>query len=138
MPEDKNRVVGQVVSVQGPVVDVKFFSLEDLPNVYDALVTRTVFGENVVLEVTEHLPGNIAHCIAISSTMNIKRESPVQSFGGPIQIPVGDGLYGRIINILGEPLDQKGEIVSVEKRSIRRPEMGSHIPRAEQNRKAFG
>src|SRR4030042_25773 len=96
-----------------------------------------MYDEDVVLEVTEHLPGNIAHCIAINSTMNIKRNAPVSSCGGPIQISVGDALYGRIINIFGEPIDQKGEIVSTQKRSIRRPEMGSKIPEQGNERKGF-
>jgi len=137
MPDKNNHFVGQVVAVQGPVVDVKFFSSGDLPNVFDALITKTMDDEDVILEVTEHLPGNIAHCIAINSTMNIKRNAPVSACGGPIQIPVGDGLYGRIINIFGEPIDQKGEIVSAQKRSIRRPEMGSKIPESNNERKAF-
>ncbi|OGX18726.1 MAG: F0F1 ATP synthase subunit beta [Omnitrophica WOR_2 bacterium RBG_13_44_8b] len=137
MPDKNNHFVGQVVAVQGPVVDVKFFSSSDLPNVFDALITKTMYDEDVVLEVTEHLPGNIAHCIAINSTMNIKRNAPVSSCGGPIQISVGDALYGRIINIFGEPIDQKGEIVSTQKRSIRRPEMGSKIPEQGNERKGF-
>lgn len=137
MQDTKERVIGQVISVQGPVVDVKFFSPEDLPNVYDALITKTVYGEEVILEVTEHMPGNIAHCIAINSTMNIRRSSPVVSVGGPIQIPVGDCLYGRIINIFGEPIDQKGELIYSEKRSIRRPEMGSHIPEVKEGKRVF-
>ncbi len=137
MPDNTNHPVGQVVSVQGPVVDVKFFSAENLPNVFDALITRTVEGDEVILEVTEHLPGDIAHCIAINSTFNIRRNNPVYACGGPIQIPVGDSLFGRIINILGAPIDQKGDIISTQKRPIRRPEMGSHIPKEKGSRKSF-
>jgi len=122
---NKTNKAGRVVSVQGPVVDVKFQEAEDVPNIYSVINTRTVDGGNVVLEVAEHLPGNLARCISINSTINIQRNQEALVVGSSIQIPAGDMLYGRIINMLGEPIDQKGEIKSVEKFPIRRKEMGS-------------
>ncbi|MCM8787460.1 MAG: F0F1 ATP synthase subunit beta [Candidatus Omnitrophica bacterium] len=121
------EIEGKVVSVQGPVVDVKFSRPEDVPNIYSVLETQTITGEKITLEVAEHLEGNIARCISINSTINLQRYQPVKYSGASIQIPVGESLFGRIINVLGEPIDQKGAISSSEKISIKRPEMGSLI-----------
>ncbi len=126
MPADlKSR--GKIVSVQGPVVDVKFSAAEDVPNIFTMLTTKTVDGNDVILEIAEHLPGNLARCIAINSTTNLQRNQEVDVSSGSIQIPVGDKLYGRIINILGEPIDQKGVISAPEKVSIRKAEMGTRV-----------
>jgi F-type H+-transporting ATPase subunit beta len=127
MNEQKNLSKGKIVSVQGPVVDVKFPKAEEVPNIYTVLFASTLDGAQVVLEVAEHIPGNIARCIAINSTINLQRNQEVIIAGDSVKIPIGDGLYGRIINILGQPIDQKGEIVATEKVSIRRPEMGSRV-----------
>lgn len=118
---------GKIVAVQGPVVDVKFSAAEDVPNIFTVMNTKTVDGSVVILEVAEHLPGNIARCISINSTVNLQRYQETDILGSSIQIPVGESLYGRIINILGDPIDQKGEIPHVEKLSIRKADMGSLI-----------
>ncbi|MBU1913271.1 MAG: F0F1 ATP synthase subunit beta [Candidatus Omnitrophica bacterium] len=133
----KTNKAGKVVSVQGPVVDVKFPGAEDVPNIYSVINTKIAEGENVVLEVAEHLPGNIARCISINSTINIQRNQEALVVGSSIQIPAGDMLYGRIINILGEPIDQKGEIKSVEKFPIRRKEMGSQTKIRQSKKSTF-
>lgn len=125
MPEE--NVTGRVVAVQGPVVDVKFAKTEDVPGISSVLTTHTVDKEEVVLEVAEHPSGNIARCISIHSTINIRRNEEAFVTDSSIRIPTGDGLYGRIINILGQPIDNKGSIDSVEKVSIRRKEMGSQV-----------
>jgi F-type H+-transporting ATPase subunit beta len=124
MQKDKNSKAGYVVSVQGPVVDVRFASAEDIPNILENINTQTVDGKRVVLEVAEHLPGNIARCIAVNSTFNLQRNTPAYASGEPIQIPPGDSLYGRIINIWGEPIDQKGELPPGERLPIRKPKLG--------------
>lgn len=124
---ENKEIYGKVISVQGPVVDVKFNRQEDVPNIYSVLETYTITGDRVVLEVAEHLGGNIARCISINSTINLQRYQTVRYIGNSIQIPVGEVLFGRIINILGDPIDQKGDIVSVEKRPIKKAEMGSFI-----------
>lgn len=124
---DNHKITGKVVSVQGPVVDVKFSDSKDVPNIFNVIHTRTVNSEPVVLEVAEHLPGNIARCISINSTINIQRNEEAVASASSIQIPTGEALYGRIINVLGEPIDQKGDIASDEKFNIRRSEMGSFV-----------
>jgi F-type H+-transporting ATPase subunit beta len=128
---------GKVIAVQGPVVDVKFANTIDVPNIFSVIYTQAVDGEEVVMEVAEHLPGNIARCISINSTINLQRNAEALSSGIPIQIPTGEALYGRIINMLGDPIDQKGEIKSAERFSIRRPDMGSLVKTKKEAQKSF-
>jgi F-type H+-transporting ATPase subunit beta len=131
------KATGKIVSVQGPVVDVKFTRAEDVPNIFSVLRTETVDGDEVVMEVAEHLPGNLARCIAINSTINLQRHQDVRVTGSSIQIPTGDALYGRIINVLGQPIDQKGDIVSVEQFPIRKKEMGSQVRLGKDQKRSF-
>ncbi|TBR17581.1 F0F1 ATP synthase subunit beta, partial [bacterium] len=127
MSKDQTNIVGHVISVQGPVVDVQFSRTEDIPNIFDNINTKTVDGKRIVLEIAEHLPGNIARCIAINSTFNLQRNAPAHPTGEPIRVPVGDGIYGRIMNAWGEPIDQKGEIVANEWLPIRPQKLGSRV-----------
>lgn len=126
MAKNKKKV-GRIISVQGPVVDVKFLSQEDVPNVFGLITTHTVDGEEVFMEVAEHMPGNIARCISINSTINIVRNQEAYYSGKTIEIPVGDGMYGRLVNVLGQPIDKKGEIKCDEKMPIRKTHMGSYL-----------
>ena len=128
MNMDKKEKVGYVISVQGPVVDVKFSSSEDIPDIFESISTQTVDGNKIILEVAEHLPGNIARCIAINSTFNIQRNAPAYPQNEPIQVPPGDALYGRIVNSWGEPIDQKGDIPPGERLPIRPRKQGGRIP----------
>jgi F-type H+-transporting ATPase subunit beta len=118
---------GIVVSVQGPVVDVKFKTQEEVPSIFSILITQTIEKEKVYLEVAEHLPSNIARCIAINSTINLQRNAEVLYYGKSIEIFSGDALFGRIINVLGDPIDQKGNLDSLEKYPIRKPKIGTSV-----------
>ncbi len=131
------KATGRIVSVQGPVVDIGFTRREDVPNIFGVITTYTVDDEKVILEVAEHLPGDIARCIAINSTINLQRNAPAYASGSTIQIPTGEALYGRIINMLGEPIDKKGPIDCVEKFPIRKKEMGSQAKTDKAGRKSF-
>ncbi len=131
------KIVGRVISVQGPVVDVKFLSQEDVPNVFGLITTHTVDEEEVFMEVAEHMPGNIARCISINSTINIVRNQEAYYSGKTIEIPVGDGMYGRLVNVLGEPIDKKGEIKCTEKMPIRKTRMGSYLKTDYKKSKGF-
>ena len=130
-PEQTKGITGRVVAVQGPVVDVKFASAANIPNVYDVLETETVTHQPVVLEVAEHLVGNLARCIALTSTLNLQRNAVARPRLGGVAIPVGHELYGRIVNVLGQPIDRGPAITTSETRPIRRPLPGTRIqPRA--------
>ncbi len=130
-------VTGKIVSVQGPVVDVKFTSADDVPNIYSVIKTQTIMGNEVVLEVAEHLPGNIARCISINSTINLQRYQEARVTGKGITIPVGDCLYGRILNVLGDPIDEQGPVVATERLPIRKPDMGSRVKMKGAEKKSF-
>jgi F-type H+-transporting ATPase subunit beta len=105
---------GKVVSVQGPVVDVRFERVEDMPDLYEMIVGRTFNKKSVEMLVAEHLEGNIARCIALVSTQNLQRNSTAVAKGVPLRIPVGNELFGRIVNCMGEPIDGMGPIDAKE------------------------
>ena len=111
---------GRVVAVQGPVVDVKFQNTDDIPDLHEIVLVRTFDKREVFLEVAEHIEGNIARCIALSSTLNLQRNALAISTGAPLTVPVGIELFGRIINVRGEPIDGKGPINAKEYRPIHR------------------
>ena len=118
MPAKANNTkpAGKVISVQGPVVDVKFLKAEEVPSVFGVIKTHTIDNEEIVLEVAEHLPDNTARCIAINSTINLQRSAEAYVEGGSIEIQTGEGLYGRIINVLGQPIDDKKEDLKCRER----------------------
>jgi F-type H+-transporting ATPase subunit beta len=98
---------GTIVQIIGPVIDAEFNIKEgELPKIYEALeVDFTVEGKasKVTLEVQQHLGEGWVRAIAMSSTEGLKRGIPVRALGRPISVPVGEGVLGRIFNVLGEP-----------------------------------
>ena len=106
---------GKVVQVMGAVVDVKFS--DHLPAILDALEIEQD-GKKLVLEVAQHLGENSVRTIAMDTTEGLKRGQSVESTGAPISVPVGEETLGRIINVVGEPVDQKGELKATQKRPI--------------------
>ncbi|WP_181167601.1 MULTISPECIES: F0F1 ATP synthase subunit beta [unclassified Mesorhizobium] len=111
-------IVGKVRQVIGAVVDVQFG--DHLPPILNALETTNV-GNRLVLEVAQHLGENTVRCIAMDSTEGLVRGQEVRDTGGPIAVPVGPGMLGRIINVIGEPVDEAGPVDAVELRSIHQP-----------------
>ena len=106
---------GKVSQVIGAVVDVSF---EDkLPAILNALETDNG-GNRLVLEVAQHLGENTVRCIAMDSTEGLVRGQPVADTGQPIMVPVGDETLGRILNVIGEPVDEAGPVVTKAKRAI--------------------
>jgi F-type H+-transporting ATPase subunit beta len=101
--------VGKITQVIGAVVDVQF---EDkLPKILNALEVEVPQGsERLVLEVAQHLGENTVRTIAMESTDGLVRGQKCQDTGAPIQVPVGPETLGRIINVIGEPVDEKGPI----------------------------
>jgi F-type H+-transporting ATPase subunit beta len=127
MANEKRKATGYVIAVQGPVVDIKFDRTDDVPDINGLIRTKTVDGKDVFLEVAEHRQDNVARCIAISSTLNLQRHAPAASEGKFIEIPAGEELYTRIVNIKGEPIDQKGAIAPKETFPIRRAALGTKV-----------
>jgi len=109
---------GKIEQVIGAVVDVKFDG--ELPPILNALETDNL-GQRLVLEVAQHLGENIVRCIAMDSTEGLVRGQPVTDTGTPIAVPVGPQLLGRIINVVGEPIDEAGEVKGEEVRGIHQP-----------------
>jgi len=115
--------VGSIVQVIGPVVDVEFTGDAEMPPLLSALeVNFEVEGKKtrVVLEVQQHLGDDWARAVAMSSTEGLKRGMPVVNTGGPITVPVGEGVLGRVLNVLGEPVDERGPITAVKRYPIHR------------------
>ena len=111
---------GRVVAVQGPVVDIKFACVEDMPDMHETIDVRTFDKRDIMLLVAEHLEGNIARCVALASTLNLQRNAIATSQGRTLTIPVGDELFGRIVNVMGQPIDGKGPIECEEFLPIRK------------------
>ncbi|HOV53670.1 MAG TPA: F0F1 ATP synthase subunit beta [Fervidobacterium sp.] len=112
---------GTIVTIIGPVVDVKF-SEGELPDIYDALiVTNPENGRKLVLEVEQLIGDNTVRTIAMDSTDGFVRGMEVENTGEPIKAPVGQGVLGRMLNVIGEPIDELGEIKDVEYWPIHRP-----------------
>jgi len=113
----KNNV-GQISQVIGAVVDVKFDG--ELPAILNALHLQNQ-GKTLVLEVAQHLGENTVRTIAMDTTEGLVRGQEVSDTGGPIQVPVGAGTLGRIMNVIGEPVDEAGPIKSEGNRAIHQP-----------------
>ncbi|MEC8713479.1 MAG: F0F1 ATP synthase subunit beta [Chloroflexota bacterium] len=111
--------VGKVVQVIGTVVDVEF-PQENLPEIYNALELN-VDGEKLVLEVEQHVGNNWARCLALGATEGVSRGLEVSDTGAPVSVPVGEASLGRIFNVLGDALDDLGDVKAKEKWPIHRP-----------------
>ncbi|MDA7713248.1 MAG: F0F1 ATP synthase subunit beta [Candidatus Pelagibacter bacterium] len=108
---------GKITQIIGAVVDVKFNG--ELPEILSALECKN--GDNrLVLEVAQHLGESSVRTIAMDATEGLKRGDEVIATGAPIQVPVGPETLGRIINVIGEPIDEKGEVKTKEKWPIHR------------------
>ena len=107
---------GQIVEIIGAVVDVEF-AREEVPNVYDALV---VDDQNLTLEVQQQLGGGIARTIAMGASDGLRRGLGVTNTQAPISVPVGPKTLGRVMNVLGDPVDNAGDIGADSKMPIHR------------------
>ena len=114
---------GKIVQVIGAVVDVQFAE-STIPPIYQALVIDfTVNGkkESLTLEIQQHLGGGVVRAIAMSSSEGLVRGMPVIDTGAPISVPVGEGVLGRIFNVTGDPVDNKGPVPHTKRYAIHRP-----------------
>jgi len=112
------NIVGTIAQVMGPVVDVQFTG--DLPAILNSLETRNE-GKRLVLEVAQHLGDNIVRAIAMDSTEGLVRGQEVTDTGDPILVPVGPETLGRIMNVIGEPIDERGPITTKMSSPIHKP-----------------
>ncbi len=102
---------GTIVRIVGPVVDVDFSEAKKVPKIYDALeITSEGGNENhrLVLEVQQDLGDGWVRAIAMSTTDGLKRGMKLTHTGDPISVPVGEGVLGRVCNVIGEPVDERG------------------------------
>jgi len=102
---------GKIVQVVGPVVDVEFS--DALPGIYNALAVEYKVQDqpvNITLEVQQHLGDKLVRAISMSGTEGLKRGFDVVDSGGPIHMPVGDGVMGRMFNVTGDPVDERGPV----------------------------
>jgi F-type H+-transporting ATPase subunit beta len=110
--------IGRVTQVMGAVVDVQFEG--HLPAILNSLETRNQ-GNRLVLEVAQHLGESTVRTVAMDTTEGLVRGQEVTDTGQPIEVPVGDGTLGRIMNVIGEPVDEAGPIDAAAKRGIHQP-----------------
>src|SRR3972149_5607039 len=120
--EEKN--IGKVVQIIGPVLDIEF-PPGHLPSIYNAvrLTNRSISDKewNLTVEVAQHLGENTVRCIAMDSTEGMTRGLPALDTGGGITVPVGKATLGRIINVIGEPVDEGGPVKAEKFYPIHRP-----------------
>ena len=109
------NATGKITQIIGAVVDVQFG--DKLPEILNALETDNN-GKKLVLEVAQHLGENTVRAIAMDATEGLVRGQDVVDQNGPISVPVGDATLGRIMNVVGDPVDEKGPIKTKETRSI--------------------
>lgn len=114
---------GKIVQIIGAVVDVEF-SEESLPAIYSALKIEKEDKSELILEVQQHLGENRVRAVAMDSTDGLKRGDEVIDTEGPISVPVGEETLGRLINVIGKPIDERGEIKSKKRYPIHRETPG--------------
>src|SRR5262249_23969548 len=115
---------GKVTQVIGPVVDVEF-PPGALPEIYTALTLSnpgiSSEPDNLTVEVAQHLGENTARCVAMDSTEGLVRGAPAKNTGAPISVPVGKETLGRILNVIGQPVDERGPVNPTRRNPIHRP-----------------
>jgi len=113
---------GQIEEIKGVVIDAQF-STDDLPDIYNALevdIERDGEKQTLVCEVQQHLGDDRVRAVAMDATDGLARGTEIRDTGGPITVPVGEGTLGRIFNLLGEPIDNEGEVKTDERWPIHR------------------
>ncbi|MCH6550535.1 MAG: F0F1 ATP synthase subunit beta, partial [Planctomycetes bacterium] len=113
---------GTIIQVIGSTFDARFPE-EDLPEIYNAVTCEIeIKGEKTTLvgEVAKHLGGGQVRCVALASTDGMRRGDPCTDTGSPVKVPVGEVVLGRVFNLLGEPIDERGPVKAEKYRSIHR------------------
>ena len=105
-----SKVTGKVAQIIGPVVDVEFSAGNELPRIYDSLEIAKEDGTKLVLEVQSHVGENTVRTISMDSTDGLSRGTDVLTTGDSIKMPIGDDVYGRLFNVIGDAIDGLGEL----------------------------
>ena len=101
-----SALTGKVAQIIGPVLDISFDNSNGvLPNILDALEVTRPDGQVVTLECQQHVGENTVRAIAMDSTDGLSRGTEVRAIGNPITMPIGDQIYGRLFNVVGDPID---------------------------------
>ena len=111
---------GIIKQIIGPVIDLEFADGQ-LPKIYNAIHIKREDNSTLVLEVEQHLGENLVRCVAMDSTDGLRRGMEAVDTGSPITVPVGPEVLGRLMNVIGEPIDELGEIKTKERYPIHRP-----------------
>jgi len=117
-----NENFGKITQVIGPVVDVTFEGEgSKVPEIYSALVVKRHDGTELMLEVEQHIGEDTVRCVAMDSTDGLQRGTRVQDLGQPISVPTGDQVKGRLLNVIGEPIDHLADLKGGDRRPIHQP-----------------
>jgi F-type H+-transporting ATPase subunit beta len=117
-----NENFGKITQVIGPVVDVTFEGEgNQVPEIYTALSVARHDGTELMLEVEQHIGENTVRCVAMDSTDGLQRGTKVNNLGQPISVPTGEQVKGRLLNVIGEPIDHLADLKGGERRPIHQP-----------------
>ena len=117
-----NENFGKITQVIGPVVDVTFEGEGNhVPEIYTALSVACHDGTELMLEVEQHIGENTVRCVAMDSTDGLQRGTKVKNIGQPISVPTGEQVKGRLLNVIGEPIDHLADIKGGDRRPIHQP-----------------
>ena len=117
-----NENFGKITQVIGPVVDVTFEGEgNQVPEIYTALSVARHDGTELMLEVEQHIGENTVRCVAMDSTDGLQRGTKVNNLGQPISVPTGEQVKGRLLNVIGEPIDHLANLKGGERRPIHQP-----------------
>ena len=113
---------GKITQVIGPVVDITFDGEGSVvPDIYTALSVERRDGTEIILEVEQHIGENTVRCVAMDSTDGLQRGTKVKNLGEPISVPTGEQVKGRLLNVIGEPIDHLKDTKGGERRAIHQP-----------------
>ena len=117
-----NENFGKITQVIGPVVDVTFEGEGNkVPEIYTALSVARHDGTELMLEVEQHIGENTVRCVAMDSTDGLQRGTKVKNLGQPISVPTGEQVKGRLLNVIGEPIDHLADLKGGDRRPIHQP-----------------
>ena len=110
-----STTTGKVSQIIGPVIDVEFNTENELPKIYDSLESKKADGSILVLEVQQHIGEDTVRTISMDATDGLSRGTEVIATGNLIQMPIGNDIYGRLFNVIGDAIDGWGNLSKVGK-----------------------